>query len=58
VDASLPDFGFGPSRGGYFPLQTDRGNLVPHKVFVDRNGAILVGGHMSGSFDGVVLRVQ
>jgi hypothetical protein len=56
--AGLFDAGFGPVRGGYAPLLTARGAVIPRKVVVDGDGALVVGGYIGSSRDGAVVKLR
>jgi len=56
--AGIYDGGFGPFRGGYTPLVTAKGGLRAERVVVDRDGAILVGGHLAKTFESAVVKLR
>jgi hypothetical protein len=52
------DAGFGPFRGGYTNLQVGGLFMVPEKVAIGTDGAILVGGRPSTTGDGMLMRFR
>ena len=57
-DAGTSDAGFGPAGAGFAMIKSGDRTVWPRKVLVDRNGAIVVGGHLVGTDEGALLRFR
>ena len=57
-DAGSYDRGFGPAGAGFAMIKSGDRTVWPRKVFVDRNGAIVVGGHVVGTGEGALPRFR
>lgn len=54
----VPDFGFGPVRGGFLTITTPAGAVIPEKIAFDTRGGILVGGALRPGGEGAVVRFR